>query len=281
MLTSEGKNHIRRYLAGWVPSIAQSVAYGIGPKAEASGDTYLQFEVDRADVVLTTYDFVNNKLIFKAEIPSEFAGTIYEVGLFSIPVNQLAGAYGSRLIASFDSESEPWTTGGSPATFTTANTRLGLDSLSHTPALSTTTTSQLTELVLDFSGNSGSDKFLFAFNVGNAFTSNVQFRFMTDLSNYYTFSLGAQTSGYKVTEAAKSSATVTGTPTWANITTLQVLTTSTSGGASAVNYDGIRLEDTDTINPEYVMVSRELLGSPFLKEDGKVQECEFTLDVTL
>lgn len=281
MITTEGKIHLKRYLAGYVPAIAQSIAFGIGPKAEASGDTYLNFEIDRADILLTTYDFVNNKLIFKAAVPTEFAGIIYETALLSQRTNALSGEYGSRLLSSFDSDTEVWTTGGVAATYTTSNTRLGADSLSHTPALSTTTTSQLAELVLDFSGNSGNDKFILAYNVGNANTSNIQVRMMTDASNYYNFSLGAQTAGYKVTEFAKSTATVTGTPSWANITMIQILTTSGAGGASAVNYDGLRIEDVDTINPDYVLVSRELLASPFTKELGKANEIEFTLDVTI
>ena len=282
MLTTDGKRHIKRYLAGYTPFIAQSIAIGLGNKAEAVGDKKLQFEVERADIALTSYDFVNNKLIFKAPLPEGFAGTIYEAALFSSAVNDEAGEFGSKLISTFDTN-EDWVdaTTAAQATYVTANSRLGDDSLRHTPAASGTKTDSLSELLLDLSGHSGADLFVFAFNVGNANTSSIRFRFLTDASNYYEFSLGTQTTGYKIVEFAKSAATVTGVPDWEDITEIRVSTTSTAGGASQVDYDGIRIEDTDTINEDYVMVSRELLATPFVKQEGKVQELEFSLDVNV
>lgn len=277
-ITTDGKRHIKRYLAGFVPTIARSIAFGLGGKAEAIGDTKLQFEVGRSDIILTSYDFVNDKLIFKASVPENIGGKIYEVALFSMDV----GMRGGELLVTFDSD-EGWSDvgTGTGGTFTTTSARLGTNSLSHTPALSSSKSDRINELFLDLSGYSGADILIFAYNVDNANTTSIVFRFSTDATNYYEFTLGAQTVGYKVVELAKSSATVTGAPSWSNISEIRVTTTSGAGGASAVQYDGIRIDSADTTNTDYVMVSREQLATAFTKDAGRTQEVEFTLSVAV
>ena len=283
MITTDGKLHIKRYLAKLNTDIARSIAFGIGDAAEAVGDKKLGFEISRSDIVLTSLDLVGDRLVYKASLPSDLVATIYEVGLFSVLSDYVAGEFSSKTLATFNSSTESWvdSTAGTDATYTTGTSRLGADSLSHTPALSTSKSDKLTQLSLDLSGYSGADKFVFAYNVGNANTSNIVFRFMTDTANYFDISLGSQTAGYKVTEKNKSTAVATGAPNWNNITEIRVTTTSGAGGASNVTFDGIRVEDTDTINPEYVMVSRELLTTPYVKAAGRVQEIEFSINLSV
>lgn len=266
-----------------VPSIARSIAFGIGNNGETINDTKLQFEVGRSDIALVSYDFVNNKLVFKASVDESFGGTIYEAGLYSTPANDVAGEFGSKVLTTFDSDLEEWVdaTSGVAATFSAPNTRIGADSLIHTPAASGTKSDTQTQLFLDLSGYSAADKFVFSFYVGNAFVSNVKFRLMTDSANYYEFSLGSQTAGYKIIEQAKSAAVATGTPDWSNITEIRVTTTATAGGSASIQYDGVRIDDADSFNQDYVLVSREILATPFVKQAGMVQDIEFTLDVNI
>jgi hypothetical protein len=277
VITTDGKLLIKRYLAKQVGDIGKSIAVGLGPKAEAVGDTSLQFEMARADVTLISYDFVNNKIIFKASIPQELAGKIYEVGLWSLAKNTAAGDFMSRVLTSFDSNSEVWSTG----TFQTANARMGADSLRLTPAASTTALSAITDLFIDLSGNSGADKFSIAYYNANANVANFKVRFKTDASNYYTITVTSPATGYQISQVAKSAAVVTGTPNWVNISSVEVEATSGSGGSSSIDFDGIRIEDIDTLNPDYVMVSRELLAAPLTKIEGRVMDIEFSLPVTI
>lgn len=281
MITTGGKLHIKRYLAGVVPAVAQSIAYGTGGKALAVGDTRLQFEIGRADITLVEPDYVNNKIIYKATIPEDISGVIYELGLFSVAADAVAGEFSSRLLASFDSDTEDWAdAGGIAPTYVTTNARVGKDSMRHTPAASGTELDILA-VDLDLSGYSNADIITFAFNVGNANTSGITLRFMTSTGNHFAYSYGAQTAGYKFVELPRGSFTSTGTPDWSTITSIQVQTNSGAGGASQVDFEGIRIEDADTINPEYVMVSRDLLSVPFVKEEGKIQEVEFSLGINV
>lgn len=229
MITLDGKVHIKRYLAGFVPSICQSIAFGIGGKSEVNTDTRLQFEIDRSDLTLVSYDFVNNKLIFKANIPDDYLGKIYEVALYSLPENVAAGEFGSRLLTTFDSATEEWVDAGTllPSTFASTNARVGADSLRQTPGASTTKTDTLQAVNMDLSGYSAADQFSIAFNAGNANTSTVKVRFLTDTSNYYEVNFGTPTaSAYNFVSVNKGAASATGTPDWGNITEIRVLTTS-------------------------------------------------------
>lgn len=281
MLTTEGKLHIKRFLAGYAPSIARSISFGIGNRAESLTDIALHLETGRSPIVLTNYDFANNKLVYKASVPDDYVGKVYEIGIYSLEDDPFAGQFGSRIITSFDSFSEDWLTGVVNATFSTSNARVGEDSLYHTPAASTATTSSLANISLDLSGYSSSDSFTFSFMPSNSNTSSIRYRFLTDASNYYDFTLGAQTTGYKIIEATKGSATVTGTPSWGNITEIQVTTTSSGSGASAVEHDVIRIENKDGQSLDYILVARKVLASPMTKTAGMALDIEFSLDVTL
>jgi hypothetical protein len=258
--------------------------FGIGTTAESLSDISLTLQTAQSSVNLITYDFTNNQLVFKASVPDDYIGTIYEVGLFSLEEDPNVTGFGSQLITTFDSQTEDWLdVGGSASVFDTVNVRVGVDSLSQTPALSTTKTDKQTGLALDLSGNSSSDSFTFAFNVGNSNTNAIDVLFLTDTSNYYTYSMGAavQSSGYKIITANKGTATVTGTPSWDNITEIRVATTSKSSGASAVSFDAIRIEDKNSIDLDYILVARKVLASPVTKIDGQAQDIEFALDVTV
>ena len=281
MISNNGKIHIKRYLGGFVPAIAQSIAFGVGSASENANDTKLSFEVGRADIIVTTFDFVSNQIVYKAALPEDFSGTIYEAAIYSVSADSAAGQFNSRLIASFDSVSEEWLDGGNPSVFGAGNSRIGPNSLRQAPTALSSKTDAMNQLAIDLSGYSGNDKFVFAYNVGTANTTSIRFRFMTDSSNYYDITLGVQTTGYKVVEVSKSSAVATGSPDWGTITELRVTTNSGAGGASQVDFDGIRIEDTDTVNPDYVMVAREVLSSPYAQQDGRYQAVEFRLDVNI
>jgi hypothetical protein len=281
VITDEGRVYIKRYLAGWTPRIAASLAYGIGDTAETSAQRKLQFEIGRADINITAYDFINNKLVFKAQLPDDAYGSIREIGLFSMERNALAGDGDSRLITSFDSGTEAWinpATGVSPS-FTTANTRVGDDSMTLTAAAGQSITAQLDGIGLDLSDNSSADRVVTAANV-SANVASVLVRFYSDSANYYTITHNP-TAGYRFLNYAMSTAVPTGSPSWSNINMISYTLTATAAGAATVDFDGLRIEDTDTPNPEYVMVAREVLPTPFLKEAGRSQAIEFAIDVSI
>jgi hypothetical protein len=277
VITTKGKQHIKRYLAHQVGDIARSISIGAGALAENVAHTALQFETGRADIILVSYDYVNNKIVFKTTLPQEMSGKIYEVAIWSQNQSTSAGEFTSKLLTTFDSAGEVWSAGS----FQTDNARLGIDALRFTPAASATVVGALNDLFIDLSGNSGADQFSIAYYNGNANVANFKVRFKTDNANYYTIQVTSPATGYQISTVAKSAATATGNPSWASISTIEVEVVAGSGGAAAIDFDGLRIEDTDTIDPNYVMVAREVLVTPVTKVAGRVMDIEFNLPVTV
>lgn len=274
LITTEGKKYIQRYLAGQVGRIASSVACGIGGTAATVADTRLQFEIARYPVVLTSADLVNSKLVFKATLPPEVVGTIYELGLWSLDTNIAAGNYSSKLITGFDGTTELWSTG----TFNATNARVGADALRLTASASSSSTSEMTNVFYDFSGYSTADQFVLATN-GDANTASIKVRFKTDASNYYEITFSTIAAGYQFLSWTKNQMTATGTPSLANITSIEIVVTAKAGGATTVDLDAIRVEDTDTFSSDYVLVSRGIPGSPIVKGSSAPLDIEYTVGV--
>lgn len=277
MITARGRTFIKRYLAGQSGTLVGALSVGIGNAAPALNDERMQFEFARVPVLVTDYDFVNDQLIFKGTLDEEIEGTIYEIGIWTSEVNSAAGNQESRIITTFDSETEDWDV----ETFDTANTRIGIDSLKHTPAASGTSASVLSGITLDLVDFTSLDTFVLAYFVANSNTASVTVRLRTDAANYYQFSVANPTSGYKFATFTKGSATVVGTPDWADINEVEIRTTAKSAGSASVQYDGLRIEDVDSIAPEYGLVARYVPASPITKEEGIVRDVEFALQVNI
>ena len=275
MITNDGKLRIRQWLPGGGTNLASTIVVGVGSTAESANDTRLVFEVARIPINLISYDNVDNLLIFKGALDAAMVGKIYEIGLYTQPVNTVAGGYGSRLLTSFDQINETWTN----ATWDATYARIGADALKQAPTASTTATSVL-NTSLDLSGYSGADLFLLAFNCENGNAASVVFRFKTDASNYYTFTTSNPASGYNIVSFTKAVGVVTGSPSWSDITSIEVATTAKAAGTAPVEFDGLRVEDVDSINPEYVMLARDVPASPITKVSGLIHEIEYGVSVT-
>lgn len=277
MITADGRRFIKKYLAGQTGTLVGAISVGIGDTAATLNDARLQFEFARTPVSITAYDFATDEIIFKGTLNETVDGKIREVGVWTAEFNGAAGSQESRILTSFDSESEVWDV----ETFETTIARLGPDSLKHTPAASATSASVLTGITLDLGDYSSQDAFILAYNVDNAFTASVKLRLRTDASNYYEFTVTTPTAGYKFASFTKGSATVVGTPSWEDISEIEVRTTATAGGSASVEYDGLRVEDVDAVAPEYGLIARYVLPAPVTKNEGIIQDIEFAIPVTI
>jgi hypothetical protein len=277
VITANGRTFIKRYLAGQAGNVVGAISVGIGGTAATLNDAKLQFEFGRVPVAVTAYDFANDLLVFKGSLDDSLSGNIYEIGIWTAEVNSAAGNQQSRIITTFDSATEEWTN----ETMDTLVARIGVDALKHTPSASTSTSSVLSGLNMDFIDSSSLDQFVLAYNVDNANVASAAVRFRTDAANYYQFSVTSPTAGYKFSSFNKGSATVVGTPNWSDINEIEVVTTATAGGAASIEYDGLRLEDIDTIAPEYGLVARYVPAVPIVKGVGVVQDIEYALLVNI
>ena len=131
MITNDGKNIIAKYLLNQAPEFASHIAIGVGghalPTASASYSASvspafsstsksLDFEALRVPILSKglikeldeqTSEYVE-KIVFKAELPTDQRLQITEIGLFPSESNSLAERFGSKTLLSF-TNSEPWT----------------------------------------------------------------------------------------------------------------------------------------------------------------------------
>lgn len=280
MITDLGKVHIKRYLAGWEPDLARSIAFGVGESAESPTQDRLDYEIGREDIVLTTYNFVDDKLVFKTVMDEIFDGVIYEVGLYSSDAS--ASTIGSRLLFSFDSDTEFWTQAGLPAVYSTANTRIGNDSVVVAPAANGSVTTSYSDILLDLSGQTAADTFSFAFYSANTNVSSIRLRLFSDAANYYDLTISSGiVAGFNIVNIPIAQAAPTGTPRWSEITKAEVTVSASATGDANVQLEAVRIEDRDNTATGHILIARTKLAVPFVKTAGTIQEVEFPLGVTI
>lgn len=118
MITNTGKNLIAKYLLNQAPEFASHIAVGIGGNAISpsssvtflSDDDSLNFEVVRVPILskgLIKEDG-EEKIVFKAQLPTDQRLQITEIGLYPAESNALAEKYDSKIISTF-TNSETWT----------------------------------------------------------------------------------------------------------------------------------------------------------------------------
>lgn len=280
MITTEGRIHIKRVLAAWESYVGQSIAFGIGSEPTVVDDLRLQFETARAPVTLTSYDFTQDRLIFKGRLPEGFAGTVYEVGLYSGKVNGSGWQFGSRVVTTFDSSSEEWTVDGAPANYTIDGSRTGSDSLLLTAPSASSVSAVQENMFVDLSNGMASDVFSFAFNNTDAFADSVNVRFKNDQNNYFEFTVNPSGTGYEIVTLPRSAAAVNGNPLWDNIYSIEAVLNAV-GGTASVSLDAIRIDGTLELSQNNILVAREVLAVPFTKTGGRVEEVEISIGVSI
>jgi hypothetical protein len=70
-------------------------------------------------------------------------------------------------------------------------------------------------------------------------------------------------------------------PDFTNITNVGVEVTANSSGTTSVYFDGIRINDEDTFDPTYGMISRSVLtgGDIITKTSGRQVDIEYKLQL--
>jgi hypothetical protein len=277
LITDAGKDHIIRFMSGQTRVLAGTIAIGTGAAVPASTDTYLTYEFDRATIYLTAPDFVNRTLVFKGTLPATTIGTIYEVGLYSGIYSSISNGTTPHSLASFETGLETWDTG----TYTTTRARIGTVALRVSPAASASVTSVLPSVGLDLSGYAGNDDFVLAFYNTNSNAASVRVRLRdATATSYYEYTITNPITGYNVVRWDKSAMTITGTPNFAAIGSIELTATAKASGAATIDYDGFRIEP-GTLDPDNILISRAVLATPVVKAGLKEMDVEYALKVTL
>jgi hypothetical protein len=275
LLTTEGKRLLLRVLAEQAASLGQAIGVGVGATAANVADTRLNWEVDRAQVSIKAVDYDNNLVIMKATLPQNTEYTIYEIGLWSQFSNSLNSDSASRILTTFETDFENWTN----FTLDTAQARTSTNAM-RIDALASTTKTSTSDVNLDLSGYSNVDQFSVAFYKANNNITTLGIVFESTSGVWRkTTTVSSLPVGYNVITMNKGDFVATGTPDWSDINKIDIEVTA-GGTAGYLIMDGIRIEDADTLNPDYALVSHSVLGTPLVKTDNAPMDVEYAVEIT-
>ena len=309
MITKFGKRFLTNYLAGNISFSDKELAFGIGNSAPAVGvdgtasnDTRLQFEFYRVPVKLTSIEIAlanplaeespTNKYVYKAvfiaTIPQDVSGVISEIGLYPASRTSINN-FDSKFITSFENN-VLWedSSGSNPQIVLNNSTytfKIGENAVLIQSPLSTAKEYKSATGTLDLSGYSINDSLSIAYKKIDANLSKIRVKFYSSDTQYCYIDFTPESgTGDRIQSeelSALFSNTSTTPPDFKNITNIGVEVTATSGGTTSVYFDGIRINDEDTFDPSYGMISRSVLtgGDIIVKPSGRQVDVEYKLQL--
>jgi len=284
------------YLAGMVGSQTKDLAFGIDSTAvQTNGnDTRLGFEFYRIPVSFGSIDIQTDlsgnstySVVYQATIPQDVSGIIKEIGLYP-SIKSSINNYDSKFIADFENNLMWFKSDGSNPELvatTTASVKPRVGSYFSKVAVSA---SQSVEFLcsysgLDLSGYTASDSLSIAYNQENTNLDSIVFKFYSSDSSYYSATFAGAAS---VTEPNKISkvlfSTLTANNAYADLSSIikiGVTVTAKSSGQAIVYLDALRIDDEDTFDANFGLISRSVLSSPVEKVAGKPADIEYRINL--
>lgn len=289
VITKFGKRFIANFIAGNIEDANKDIAIGIDTTAATDEDTRLGFEFYRLPVTLGSTDIqtVSNvttyKVVYKTTIPQDVAGQINEIGLYPSTRTSINN-FDSKFLADFADRLD-WQTSSAtnPDYDTTAGRAKIGDSVLTFVSNSTSAQEYTNTTSLDLSGYSVNDSIRLAYYKNNNNLQNIILKLYSSNSDYYTTTIiPAGGTGYKITSDILLSTvfgTPTGTPDKTNINKIGITIVPTSGNTTSVGMDGLRINDEDTFDPIFGLISRSVLGTTLSKSAGRAVDIEYKLDL--
>ena len=293
LITKSGKRYLTNFIAGNIPSPFKDLAFGIQSTAATDDDTRLKFEFYRCPVILngtdiqTTGATTTYSVIYKATIPQGVSGVISEVGLYPSTRTSLNN-YDSKFLTDFSSFVD-WVSynGYNPEPMLnisgTTYTKIG-DNILKMSSNGTATEEYVLNTNLDLSGYSVKDTITLAYYKFDNNLDSIGIEFYHTDNDYYTATITPPVgTGYKVSEditLADLFLNSTNAADASQIRKIGIVINPKSGLSTEVGMDGLRINDEDTFDPNFGLISRSVLGSPLVKLNGRSVDVEYKLDLS-
>lgn len=275
VITNAGKASILNAVAGKSTGFATSLVAGIGDSTATINDTELEYAVGGNDVNAVIADLVNEKLFFKATLPSADNYEIRELGCFSTNYTGAQNSFGAGSIALMVfGENTTWEDETGSSTLANTNNRIGTSSIQYS---SFSSAKGATAFQQDLSILPDNATFDFAYYVNGV--SDLVLRFKFDDANYFECASWPVTNGYNIAKVAKSTFTPTGTPSWNALTELEV---EAAGTTATLSLDALRYTVpvvSEAINSS--LLSRVVLDTPQQKLAGVSMDIEYMLELNI
>ena len=210
------------------------------------------------------------------------SGTISEIGLY--PSERISSnSYDSKFIADFDKYFD-WTdlNGYSPST-STVGAKVGSNVLTmQSNALSSNEYTNTASL--DIEGYSNQDTISIAYYKEDNNLNKITLKLYSSSSDYFYVDITPESgTGHKITSDIYLSSlfsNVVGSPIKSEINKIGIVIVPNASTATSVGLDALRINDEDTFDPVFGLLSRSILPTPYLtKMAGRQIDIEYRLDL--
>jgi hypothetical protein len=296
IITKFGKRFLTNFIAGNVAFDSKDMALGIANNldyAVSASNSRLGFEFYRLPISYGGIDIqsdgsggFNYSVIYKTTIPQDVAGIVKEVGIYP-GLRSSVNNYDDKFLTDFE-DNTLWTLSSDGVTFppivTSNNPRIGKYLVQMSTSGSSSSIQYNTSVNnLDISGYSVNDTLSFAFYEADANLANIKIRFYSSATDYYEAQVtGDGSAGNRIKPVALGTMlnNPINNPDAKAISKIGIVVTSDSGGSTSVYFDGIRINDEDTFDPSYGLISRSSLTTPLNKLAGRQVDIEYRLDLS-
>lgn len=304
MITKFGKRFLTNYLAGNVDFVKKELAFGIGSTAAniKGNDTRLNFEFYRVPVSVGSIDITQTgtdidgdptfsyTVIYQATIPQDVAGVISEVGLY--PASRTSkNNFDSKMLSMFENNLL-WTdsNGSNPGIQINTTTppfvsKIGENMVYIESPVSSSKEYKTASGNLDLSGYSINDSLSLAYKKSDNNVDKIRVKFYSSSTEYCYIDFTPESGiGDKIQSISLNSLfsnTSATPPDFTNIINIGIEVTANSSGSTKVYFDGLRVNDEDTFDPTYGMISRSVLsgGDIIYKTSGRQVDIEYKLQL--
>ena len=285
VITKYGKRFLTSFLAGRDSFSSKSMAFGIDSTTAADTDTRLGFEFYRAPVLFgstdiqTANDVTTYAVVYKTTIPQDVAGYITEVGIYP-EFKQSLSSYDSKFLGDFDNQLD-WT---NTPLITSDGVRVGQYLLNMSSNDTSAKEYKNAVQSIDLSGYSINDTLRLAYIKNDENLESIIVKFYSSALDYYSVTITPESgTGYKLSDDITldnlfSNASTSNVDS-SNINQIGIVITPISGESTSVGLDALRINDEDTFNPDFGLISRSVLSEPLVKLAGRQVDVEYRLDL--
>ena len=300
MITRFGKRFLTNYLAGNADFGKKELAFGIGNSAVSEDSTRLNFEFYRVPITIGSIDITNTgseqspvyvyKAVYQATIPQDIAGVISEIALY--PSSRTSkNNFDSNFITQFDNNLL-WTDADGFNPLLQLNTSQLVSKIGENMVYVQTPASTVKEYttplgILNLSGYSVNDSIAIAYKKADNNVSKIRLKFYSSTTQYCFVDFTPEAMGGTPDKIQSTtlnnlfSNTSATPPDFKNIIKLGLEVTANASGTTTVYFDGIRINDEDTFDANYGMISRSVLtgGNIITKTSGRQVDIEYKLQL--
>ena len=271
MITKFGKRFLTDQMAGNVSGLNKDIAIGIDYTADTENDTRLGFEFYRVPVSFGTTDIqtldgiTSYSVIFKATIPQDVEGHINEIGLYPSTRSSINN-FDSKFITDFATYTDWTDTDGFKSDYLTGSQRIGNTILLMQSAATSANEYIQNTVNLDLSGYSANDTLRLAYYKQDANLASIKIRFYSsDTESFEKVITPASGTGNKLTADIPMSEIFNGAtataPDKSSIIKIGITITPSAGQTTYVGFDGLRINDEDTFDPNFGLIGRSVVST--------------------